>query len=363
MLASHGDIVDMSPTNDCKLDVSQYIGTSFYQKPGFHHRHRSPPDQQDAVKSYNKSLAFMRDCSNRNVKGNFKASWPATGFSYYHQFSNYIGRDHHYLQPENPHAHELPLSELAIHIQGSPIIRPNCRKKRGKSKALESPPSSDKDSECSSKENEEKLCSDVDKSSSDCGAVECGEYGQNDSSLPRIIKPRKRRKKDKKAAAQTETGVTLKPYAPLCYYKRDNMNSMKINNYNNKSSQNGNLKERKLSGVVVSLKQIRAREKEDKDVSIESVVKNITSCSLEEEVFHPDVRRTQSDGKAEEAGHRARRASSSSSSHPQLVQNKTHQRLVVADSLHLKKQRYSTGDMEDFEGPIPRPLLEQSKYQ
>ncbi|XP_035212614.1 uncharacterized protein LOC118186621 isoform X1 [Stegodyphus dumicola] len=75
-------------------------------------------------------------------------------------------------------------------------------------------------------------------SQSDCISTTSEDSGTSENGLPRIIKPRKRRKKDRRASESdgcnarsraledvTGTIVTLKPYLPLCYrYNRNGIN-------------------------------------------------------------------------------------------------------------------------------------------
>lgn len=79
-------------------------------------------------------------------------------------------------------------------------------------------------------------------SQSDCISTTSEDSGTSENGLPRIIKPRKRRKKDRRlseseGSSETPQGtiVTLKPYQPLCYRYSGNGS-----NNNNGSSNNGN---------------------------------------------------------------------------------------------------------------------------
>lgn len=112
--------------------------------------------------------------------------------------------------PENGDELErLPLARLALHTQGAPLILAN----RG-------PQRSSRGSEV---EGSPAAASDAVSVTSDEGST-----GHAENCLPRIIKPRKRRKKDRKpvvgsppptATEGDGSGsiVTLKPYLPMCY--------------------------------------------------------------------------------------------------------------------------------------------------
>ncbi|ROT64727.1 hypothetical protein C7M84_017332 [Penaeus vannamei] len=124
----------------------------------------------------------------------------------------------------------LPLARLALHTQGAPLILPS------RSSPRSSPPCSGLGArparELAHGDASPPVGSDAVSVTSDEGST-----GHADTSLPRIIKPRKRRKKDRKPApgspppgpGEGERGadpeaadasgsiVTLKPYMPMCY--------------------------------------------------------------------------------------------------------------------------------------------------
>ncbi|XP_054711617.1 CCR4-NOT transcription complex subunit 6-like [Uloborus diversus] len=77
-------------------------------------------------------------------------------------------------------------------------------------------------------------------SQSDCISTTSEDSGTSENGLPRIIKPRKRRKKDRRTSESESLSeeaagpiVTLKPYQPLCY--RYKSNNIKIGSLNHKS--------------------------------------------------------------------------------------------------------------------------------
>lgn len=154
---------------------------------------------------------------------------------------------HHYLGPQEPSGgsdagdclfssedgdelERLPLARLALHTQGAPLILPS------RSSPRSSPPCSGLGArparELAHGDASPPVGSDAVSVTSDEGST-----GHADTSLPRIIKPRKRRKKDRKPApgspppgpGEGERGadpeaadasgsiVTLKPYMPMCY--------------------------------------------------------------------------------------------------------------------------------------------------
>lgn len=83
-----------------------------------------------------------------------------------------------------------PLSRLAIHTQGAPLIQSGRGQGRRPQKPQQKPPPKE------TKETD-------------------AEPANSENSLPRIIKPRKRRKKERKPPQESAI-VTLKPYTPLC---------------------------------------------------------------------------------------------------------------------------------------------------
>ncbi|XP_037799812.1 uncharacterized protein LOC119594794 [Penaeus monodon] len=161
-----------------------------------------------------------------------------------HQQQHHV---HHYLGPQEPSGgsdagdglfssedgdelERLPLARLALHTQGAPLILPS------RSSPRSSPPCSGLGArpvrELAHGDASPPAGSDAVSVTSDEGST-----GHADTSLPRIIKPRKRRKKDRKPApgspppgpGEGERGadpeaadasgsiVTLKPYMPMCY--------------------------------------------------------------------------------------------------------------------------------------------------
>lgn len=125
----------------------------------------------------------------------------------------------------------LPLARLALHAQGAPLILPTRGPQRGapsyRGAAL---PAAGRDA--TDGDGSPPSASDAVSVTSDEGST-----GHAENCLPRIIKPRKRRKKDRKPAGGSaspgagESGggmegegddaggtiVTLKPYMPMCY--------------------------------------------------------------------------------------------------------------------------------------------------
>ncbi|XP_071515621.1 uncharacterized protein [Panulirus ornatus] len=121
----------------------------------------------------------------------------------------------------------LPLARLALHTQGAPLILPTRGHQRGAPsyRGAAAPVSTDGDGS-------PPAASDAVSVTSDEGST-----GHAENCLPRIIKPRKRRKKDRKPTGGSaspgagESGgllegegddaggtiVTLKPYMPMCY--------------------------------------------------------------------------------------------------------------------------------------------------
>lgn len=95
-------------------------------------------------------------------------------------------------RPKKDKEERSPLSRLAIHTQGAPLIQAQRQTTRKNQKPPSKPTPTPQQT--------------------------TQEESPNENSLPRIIKPRKRRKKDRKPqpAAQESTIVTLKPYTPLC---------------------------------------------------------------------------------------------------------------------------------------------------
>ena len=149
-----------------------------------------------------------------------------------------------------------PLSRLAIHTQGAPLILAGRYTATGrKSNAIHNrgPPlrqfrcgdltvrrgNSVRDTRDTGSSGSSTSGNNSNTPSSDCLSVTSDESsGHSENSLPRIIKPRKRRKKDRKPPPLTATSdpsspssskelknpdlespsiVTLKPYVPLCY--------------------------------------------------------------------------------------------------------------------------------------------------
>ncbi|XP_065340484.1 cyclin-K [Cloeon dipterum] len=123
-----------------------------------------------------------------------------------------------------------PLSRLAIHTQGAPLIlqtpyrkgpagpplqQQHHQRPQGHPVARKEPPKS--------------------PPVSDAASVASDESGHSENSLPRIIKPRKRRKKERKPSGGSESPpaapqpsgqgapVTLQPYVPLCYEQLDKL--------------------------------------------------------------------------------------------------------------------------------------------
>uniref|UniRef100_A0A0K8T3F0 Uncharacterized protein n=2 Tax=Lygus hesperus TaxID=30085 RepID=A0A0K8T3F0_LYGHE len=93
-------------------------------------------------------------------------------------------------RPKKDKEERSPLSRLAIHTQGAPLIQAQRQSNRKSNK----PPVKQAPQ-----------------------PQQAQEESPNENSLPRIIKPRKRRKKDRKPQPAPEsTIVTLKPYTPLC---------------------------------------------------------------------------------------------------------------------------------------------------
>lgn len=90
-----------------------------------------------------------------------------------------------------------PLSRLAIHTQGAPLIQSGRgsqgRRPSGKPQGEHRKP----------------------QPTSQHQVKEGDEPANSENSLPRIIKPRKRRKKERKPQQESSI-VTLKPYTPLC---------------------------------------------------------------------------------------------------------------------------------------------------
>lgn len=106
-----------------------------------------------------------------------------------------------------------PLSRLAVHTQGAPLVQAGGRQ-AGKGRPYKPRPKTEP------KEGKTK------ERGGDTASVASDESSANsENTLPRIIKPRKRRKKDRKPQGtqqpeqRTENTsiVTLEPYTPLCY--------------------------------------------------------------------------------------------------------------------------------------------------
>ncbi|KAL1123535.1 hypothetical protein AAG570_002612 [Ranatra chinensis] len=146
-------------------------------------------------------------------------------------------RHEHDKRPQ--HEHRSPLSRLAVHTQGAPLIRAGVAPKGGAAGPrtpydgrVQAKPSHHRrparpdDKQHQAKEQQQR------QPSGDSLSVVSDESSANsENTLPRIIKPRKRRKKDRKPPQpppppQAESPVrrpensaivTLKPYTPLCY--------------------------------------------------------------------------------------------------------------------------------------------------
>lgn len=156
-----------------------------------------------------------------------------------------------------------PLSRLAIHTQGAPLILAGRYTANGRKSNVNynrGPPlrqfrggdfnarrsNSIRDARDTGGSGSSPTGSNSNTPNSDCISVASDESsGHSENSLPRIIKPRKRRKKDRKPPPSTATStcdtsstsissdlknpaiespsiVTLKPYVPLCYELYDN---------------------------------------------------------------------------------------------------------------------------------------------
>lgn len=191
---------------------------------------------------------------NRNIKNSTGPHHPGAIVTNGCSGKNGVDSDHTSQQSRTP------LSRLAIHTQGAPLIlagRYNINGRKNNANHIRGPPArqiragdisvrrsnSVRDTAGSAGS---AAGSNGGTPNSDCLSVASDESsGHSENSLPRIIKPRKRRKKDRKPPPQTNASppetpnttvpnelkgpslespniVTLKPYIPVCYELYDN---------------------------------------------------------------------------------------------------------------------------------------------
>lgn len=230
----------MSPASSGPLEVERYIGACLISS-------RTKNNPQNASQANTRDIYYPRerypqlqrqDLYNNqgcplNLRRNNNEGWtgmPLISFANNHRRT----RKEHDTRSSSPRVLEEPtsaLSQLAVHTQGVPLILSNRHgSRRNKNNTRNNIPQK---IEPIKKDNTRPV------DSISIASDESSGSNNSETCLPRIIKPRKRRKKDRKPhnRTQNESGassiVTLKPYVPFCF--KDKVYPPKYNEISEKS--------------------------------------------------------------------------------------------------------------------------------
>ncbi|KAK9505862.1 hypothetical protein O3M35_009834 [Rhynocoris fuscipes] len=239
------------------LHLERYIGSCLISAGYHHHHHHHHNNSNNFLKKESQHTRYRRYTPQSHCHQNSEYCTPGNGnisttnggpsVTSYPRTWTTAGLPLISMSPASPRRAAInnkdkqqdersPLSRLAIHTQGAPLIQAGRQQTRIIKQNGKQP----------KKEKDQKDFSSV---------VSDESSGNSENSLPRIIKPRKRRKKDRKpqqangtvqstqtsteAALQETAIVTLKPYTPLCqdFTPQNKTNNSTVTNNNNNNEQ------------------------------------------------------------------------------------------------------------------------------